>query len=128
MSQFMTWEDRIGMFRQTVRERVEWLGLAIAFILRACRGWQPMTTTPKDGRTILLRIRHGWTYKMLAIPGCWMAPHGNAKLEGWWASGAITGTQSYDGLPHRYDATAVTPYGWMDLPIPCRSPRDWNKE
>lgn len=78
--------------------------------------YRNMSTAPKNGKMILLRIQvfHD-SSKWAKVPGCWMAPGGDKQLLGWWSAGATTGSDSYNGLPHRYDATIVTPESWRYL-------------
>ena len=82
--------------------------------------WHKMKTAPKD-RAIILRINHGFTHEPVAVYGCWMAPGGNESLHNWWTAGPTTGTNSYDGLPFKFESTVVTPTGWMDMPIKSKS-------
>jgi hypothetical protein len=104
----------------TWRERA---AKALVRLRRRLRGWRGMSSAPRDGRYVMLLITHGWTGEDVAVPGCWMAPNGAGKLADWWGAGAITGSQSWDGLPFKFEATAVTPHGWREFPIPSLGPQ-----
>lgn len=83
--------------------------------------FRPMRSAPHD-REILLKLRNSGDGSVFATQGCWMAPGGEVTSEGWWCAAAVTGTDSFSGLPHRHATIRVAPLGWMELPIP-RLPR-----
>ncbi len=74
--------------------------------------WFSMSLAPRDGTMIDVCIIDERTGEPGCVPACWMAPGGAETLEGWWAAGAVKGSLTHDGLPHRFDACAIIPACW----------------